>query len=255
MKMILTILALLIFSISLNATPPDSCLKMFCPNDTIQAEPPFTGRNSNPDSVKVDSCIGSPTYGKLFANRYFYLNFKVNNFPFDYQLKPDTIKKVSDVSTSKPELKAQFQQLESQYGTIFFQGRPEEEVDSEFWKNPGLRISFSNYQDIEVILDVFTSNIDSLNEIMYLNQAVIYVSVDENVEISNDIQLYPNPVKDILDLISLTSSSMDRISIYNLNGLKVLESNYTEQINVSELQPGIYFIRCGNKTYKFIKQN
>jgi hypothetical protein len=252
MKTTFLIFVLLLLSLGLNANPPDSCLKMIWDNDYDNLTQ--TG-GVNPDSVRIDSCLNSPTFEKLFAKRYFYLNFKVNNFPFDYQLKPDSIKRVSDISSSKPELKAQFQQLESQFGTIYFQGRIYFDIDSEFWLNPGCRMYFDNYQNIDEVIDIFTSTIDSLSDIHYVNRALPITSVEEIGENENNIQIYPNPVKNILDLKLFQISSMDIISIYSLYGLKVKESEYKEQINISDLQPGIYFLKFGNKIFKFIKQD
>jgi hypothetical protein len=250
MKTFLIISAFIFLSIDLHSNPPDSCLRMILNNDYDN----YTQTGAcNPDSVRVDSCSGSTTYKKLFAKKYFYLNFKVNNYPFDYQLKPDSIKRVSDISDSKPELKAKFQQLENQFGTIYIQGRLYEAVDSEFWKNPGCRMFFDNYQNIEEILNVFTSNIDSLRVILYRNRALIPLDVEEIGENENNIQIYPNLVENILNLKSLPSSSMDRISIFNLIGLKIYESEYKEQIDVSNLHPGMYFIKIGNKVEKFVK--
>jgi hypothetical protein len=170
-------------------------------------------------------------------------------------MKPDSIKRVSDISSSKPELKAQFQQLESQFGTIYLKGQPYEEIDSEFWLNPGCRIYFDNYQNIDDVIAIFTSTIDSLSDIHYVNRAIILVSVDELNRNIKNINIYPNPVKNTLDLSVLKLSFFEIIAIFNLNGLKVMESEYKEQINISDLQPGIYFLKFGNKIYKFIKQN
>ncbi|TAL70664.1 MAG: hypothetical protein EPN82_01705 [Bacteroidetes bacterium] len=89
--------------------PQDSCLKMMWPNDYDV----LTNTGSyNPDSIKTDSCDGSPTFGKQFAKGYFMLQFQPYYYPFDKVLKPDTIKEVSDISISKNDLKLEFQQLE-----------------------------------------------------------------------------------------------------------------------------------------------
>ena len=69
---------------------------------------------------------------------------------------------------------------------------------------------------------------------------------------STSLTVYPNPVVDYLHIE--TSHLNEQISIYNLTGSLVKQTNVTNKINVSLLQPGMYFLRINNDTVCFIKQ-
>lgn len=86
--------------------------------------------------------------------------------------------------------------------------------------------------------------------------AAIPLKVDEFD--SNSFKIYPNPVKDNLNLSY--SKEITSIKLFNLTGQKVLEksiNNTTAQINVSDLSSGTYFVEVKSldsyKTYKVIK--
>ncbi|WP_317897561.1 T9SS type A sorting domain-containing protein [Aurantibacillus circumpalustris] len=89
----------------------------------------------------------------------------------------------------------------------------------------------------------------------------INVGISENSDI-NDARVYPNPVKDIL-YFQKNVKRDSNYEIYSLDGTKVLDLKTdlfeTEnQLNVSELEAGIYLIKAtvdGQESYlKFIKQ-
>jgi len=70
------------------------------------------------------------------------------------------------------------------------------------------------------------------------------------------IYIVPNPVNDILTVV--TESEIDKVSLYNLNGICIMQTK-DKQINVSSLSNGIYVISVltkDNETYqsKFVKQ-
>ena len=55
-----------------------------------------------------------------------------------------------------------------------------------------------------------------------------------------EVKLYPNPVRDILNIE--IEKDIKSIEIYNIQGQKVLSSNQ-KQINVSDLAAGMYMVR------------
>jgi len=68
-----------------------------------------------------------------------------------------------------------------------------------------------------------------------------------------NIQFYPNPVRDILNITNTTNSKIKNISIYNLLGKKVFyQKNPTYNINVKKISKGIYMLtfEIENKIYK-----
>ena len=76
------------------------------------------------------------------------------------------------------------------------------------------------------------------------------LNVNEAVNPMTNVSVYPNPVQDQLTIqVNASQASEMNISIYNITGQKVMESNtsvYTgmneRQINVNELTSGIYFV-------------
>lgn len=70
-------------------------------------------------------------------------------------------------------------------------------------------------------------------------------------QMNHSMSLYPNPVNDVLYLKDKNESQS--FSIYNWVGEKVLESN-GDKVNVSQLSSGIYLLKTGTATLKFVKQ-
>ena len=64
------------------------------------------------------------------------------------------------------------------------------------------------------------------------------------------ISVYPNPAHDYIRVETQSMTSVQTIDLYNVTGQKVLSSNEKE-INVSGLEPGVYFVRinCGENIF------
>ena len=82
-----------------------------------------------------------------------------------------------------------------------------------------------------------------------------YFSAPQSTEeIENQqLALYPNPAKDVLNIKNLADNQ--EVTIYSINGsviMKTIASGDAE-INISELRPGMYVICAGNLVSKFIK--
>ena len=68
----------------------------------------------------------------------------------------------------------------------------------------------------------------------------------------DDLRAYPNPVENILHIEGFKKNT--RISIYSVDGTKVLEQKAQELIDVSGLKPGMYFIQTTeNQRTSFVK--
>ncbi len=103
------------------------------------------------------------------------------------------------------------------------------------------------YQATEMVLNDLTSwdttstNID------------IFVSVNETP--SKEIIIYPNPAKDKI----MISGSFETVTLFNMEGLKILETKSKQPINIGNLPVGVYFIKVISKNRevivkKFIKR-
>ncbi len=69
----------------------------------------------------------------------------------------------------------------------------------------------------------------------------------------DDIQFYPNPVGDILNITNNSNSKIKNIAIYNMLGKKVFyKPNPNHNINVKKISKGIYMLtfEVENKMYK-----
>jgi len=79
----------------------------------------------------------------------------------------------------------------------------------------------------------------------------------ENFTNANGVSLYPNPVKDILNIDLLDNTSISSVKIYDLQG-KLLLEKASNDIDVSSLSAGLYLIKIatekGEFTKKFIKE-
>lgn len=64
------------------------------------------------------------------------------------------------------------------------------------------------------------------------------------------IQAYPNPVTDILHF----ESRMDRIEVFNAQGMSVARHQQVSEISMTELPAGVYLIRSGEKQIRVVKR-
>ena len=64
--------------------------------------------------------------------------------------------------------------------------------------------------------------------------------------------VYPNPVKDILNIVA--DKPVHSIRIYNVYGTEVAHATDTNSINVSHLPAGVYMVRADGKTTRIIKE-
>jgi hypothetical protein len=70
-------------------------------------------------------------------------------------------------------------------------------------------------------------------------------------KVLNEPYIYPNPVTNILHLE--TKLPILKIEIFNLIGLKILEFNYQDNMDLSNLPQGMYFLKSGSNFLRFVK--
>jgi hypothetical protein len=68
------------------------------------------------------------------------------------------------------------------------------------------------------------------------------------------IRFYPNPIKNKLFIESINGENFDKISVFNLEGALVLSSSNTEEVDLSNLNSGVYFIKIQNNHITFTKK-
>ncbi|MEI6091673.1 MAG: T9SS type A sorting domain-containing protein [bacterium] len=95
----------------------------------------------------------------------------------------------------------------------------------------------------------------------FLNWMLTPTDVTET-KISNAFELYPNPAEDYITITSkpfegFEPSEGSAIYVYNTVGEKVMSvgtgRDLTAKINISDLPKGIYFVKIGGETAKFVK--
>lgn len=79
------------------------------------------------------------------------------------------------------------------------------------------------------------------------------VSVTEITSNKSNLLVYPNPVHDFLNIRTDNPSTNPVIKIYNIQGFKILESEFVETLNLHFLKSGTYIIVVGDSAQKFIK--
>ena len=66
-----------------------------------------------------------------------------------------------------------------------------------------------------------------------------YEGVDENIE--DEIAVYPNPAHDYIRVETMCTMSVQRVDVYDITG-KLMISSAEMEINISELESGMYFV-------------
>ncbi len=96
----------------------------------------------------------------------------------------------------------------------------------------------------------------NINELLIINEGL---TLSTNESFVTDLILYPNPTKSVLNLNTLQNLSDSIVTIFDMNGKRVLNTKLTSNsIDVSKLESGFYILKLmsGNsiKNQKFIKQ-
>ncbi|WP_395062994.1 T9SS type A sorting domain-containing protein [Flavobacterium sp.] len=128
---------------------------------------------------------------------------------------------------------------------------------------------FADYATLAITLDLtpYVGQANVMVRFQYVGNDADSVSVDDvvvsgtlglNDVISSKFSTFPNPVKDIINLRNAQATSVSNITVTDINGriIKNLEvDNLSEvQINVSELNAGIYFMNITSDSGKAVKK-
>lgn len=75
---------------------------------------------------------------------------------------------------------------------------------------------------------------------------------------NSGISIYPNPARDRVSL-SISGQEINQFALYDAAGKRVIDSSHSDNVDVSGLAPGIYFVRAqtrGNELFisKLVKQ-
>lgn len=127
------------------------------------------------------------------------------------------------------------------------------DADKYIWYLNGVKTNFNN-KKIKIIengnytVKVIMSDCESKESLSF---QVTSLDVESEQKISNDIQIYPNPASDFVNISGINTAA--KILDYMGQEVISLESINSKTIDISTLVPGIYFVRMGIKVSKFIK--
>ena len=96
---------------------------------------------------------------------------------------------------------------------------------------------------------------DNRFEVIFSNNST---SIENISNTSSTLSVYPNPATDVLNISVSNGTKVNNVNIYNVSGKLVTTAKVTaNQINISELNNGVYFIEVltenGKLTTKFVK--
>lgn len=63
------------------------------------------------------------------------------------------------------------------------------------------------------------------------------------IDHANEIEVYPNPVEDVLYIKNLSEILIEKVEVFDALGRKMYSEDYPTFINFSDLMPGLYYIR------------
>lgn len=88
------------------------------------------------------------------------------------------------------------------------------------------------------------------NNVVYVNPAYDVCDVDDIDEssINNSISIYPNPTKDVVKVLNNSNLNISKIEIIDLLGCTVASAKSSDEINVSNLPEGQYFVKLHGET-------
>ena len=83
---------------------------------------------------------------------------------------------------------------------------------------------------------------------------VAYFSTGVGENEQTVLMVYPNPAKESIRILGIEANTS--VEIYNSIGelVKVVNANADQEINVRDLASGLYLVRCGNTTLRFVKE-
>ena len=70
-----------------------------------------------------------------------------------------------------------------------------------------------------------------------------FVGIDENEDVSGKMELYPNPANNVVRIVGVDDVMANEIVIYDMTGRVIKQYQYCNELNISDLQNGIYLLR------------
>jgi len=114
---------------------------------------------------------------------------------------------------------------------------------------------------IYTVSDNYTITLDVQNGVGCLAHAFLDVFIDSQVYVESldfdNIEIFPNPARDILNIENNSQYNYFKIEIISVNGQIVKNAvldNKLSTIDINDLNPGIYFVNIYNDEAKFVRK-
>jgi hypothetical protein len=194
---------------------------------------------------------------RIYSNSVFYLLLKYN--PFDTTGKNFNelnYLTTDDISDNYQSLKNRLKNLETKYGKMkIYIGGDLSRFDLSNWFK-----SHSNSSSIGVFVmfdkpvnayQIETENSDFT--IRFISEFTYPVGIVESANLQ-PLQISPNPAQNKLTITIDELIPYELIKIYSMDGILVKELNFQSEIDISDLTSGVYLIKYGNQSGKFVKE-
>jgi hypothetical protein len=263
MKKLSILIIVLIISATALFSQLDSCLIEPLNNELIgytYYDEYFEGKyyNINTYGIKIDTCNSFPN-NWIYYGKHFDTSLNLNIFPRDtvYDYDEDSLYvniyyEIDDLPIKYNYLKPILETIELKFGKYQFYDWYREKPDTtESHPNRDLGLTFEDYNNLDSIYH-FLMNLDFVDTLTWeMPSTISNVNVKKEIKIN----LFPNPAKHVICLIS--DKLINSIKIFNLSGteIKKMQEISINQIDVSDLKTGTYFMIINNKyIHKFIKE-
>lgn len=184
--------------------------------------------------------IPSDVYAKLgFLTKGEYLEYYDDGGSSIWIIEDDGTPMTADNYTDFP--KTEIWSMDGIVGSLNPNAWNRVEIDLSEYKGKTIRVVFS-YEG----KDAHKWFIDEVR--VWINS---YDAVGEGALAA--MTVYPNPATESIRIEGLEADS--EVSIYNIIGelVKVVDAKPDKEISISELAAGVYTLRCGNATMRFVK--
>ncbi len=121
------------------------------------------------------------------------------------------------------------------------------DLDISSFAGQSIYVAFRHHD----VSDVFSLVIDTVS--------VTYETASVDSHLASSFSVYPNPVKDVLNISNSINAEINSVIVTDINGRTVKQANSNvSQINISDLNAGVYFVNInsneGSLTKKVVKQ-
>jgi hypothetical protein len=223
----------------------DSCLKLLGP--TFIQEPTW----ENPDSIMVDSCVSSPTYGQKYARGWFHLRFTYHILPTPVGPKDTIIDRTwKDIDTQYISVRNAFDTLEQRYGSFFFRKFQPHWNDTANGGDNFFDVWFNDNVNIDSV-EIAIGRVPLVVYCDYVNRAgILVLSASNHEQKYSGLYFSPNPTNNHFTLLSSDKTISGRVSVRIFDqrgGMVASESvdiSSENKINVSSLASGVYQVYC-----------